>query len=304
MGTWDRNAATCLNAYCHSPSPTSDSTPTNVTPHWTKVGSGEAACGTCHGVPPASHADPPPGLDFAAKLTRCGACHQTTVVDGQLLPITHADGTVQLGSGPSGCSNCHGDASSPAPPKDTLGRTDERVATVGAHRAHLEARHQLRGPISCTECHQVPASLHEPGHIDHGPPAIVFPNISGVGILARTDGAQPSYDASRASCGGVYCHGNGQLLLNGDGTEGLLRNPVWSAGSSQAACGACHGLPPRIDPRNPLNPLDPHRCVASSITQCVTCHAASVTQSGSILINPDGSSTHIDGIVQVEGACP
>jgi len=295
MGAWDRNAATCLNAYCHSPSPTNDSTPTNVTPHWTRVGSGEAACGTCHGVPPASHADPPPGLDFAAKVTRCGACHQTTVVDGQLLPTTHGDGTVQLGSGPSGCSNCHGDASSPAPPKDTLGHTDERVPTVGAHRAHLEARHQLRGPISCTECHQVPASLHEPGHIDHGPPAIVFPNVSGVGTLARTDGAQPSYLPSTASCSGVYCHGNGQLLLT-DGTQGLIRSPVWSAGSSQAACGACHGLPPR----NPLNPSDPHRNVVS-ITQCINCHAASVTESGAIRINPDGSSTHIDGIVQVGG---
>jgi len=141
----------------------------------------------------------------------------------------------------------------------------------------------------------VPASLHEPGHIDHGPPAIVFPNVSGVGTLARTDGAQPSYMLSDASCGGVYCHGNGQLLLT-DGTQGLIRNPVWSAGSSQAACGACHGLPPR----NPNNPSDPHRNVMS-ITQCINCHAASVTESGAIRINPDGSSTHIDGIVQLGG---
>jgi len=100
----------------------------------------------------------------------------------------------------------------------------------------------------------------------------------------------------------VYCHGNGQLLLSQD-TSGLILEPVWSAGSSQAACGACHGLPPR---RNPPDPLDPHRCVVSGrITQCVTCHAASVTESGSILINPDGSSTHIDGIVQFQGpGCP
>ncbi len=297
--SWDRNSATCLNSYCHSPSVPSDPTPTNVTPHWTRVGTGEAACGTCHGVPPASHADPPPGLDFAAKLVRCGACHQTTVVDGRLLPTTHANGTVELGSGPSDCSNCHGDATSEAPPKDTLGRTDERLATVGAHRAHLEARHELRGPIPCTECHVRPEHLHDPGHIDHVPPAVVFPNISTVGRLARTDGAQPSYNPAAASCGSVYCHGNGALLLT-DATPRLIRSPVWTAGSSQAACGACHGLPPR----NPLNPMDPHAGI-TRITECVQCHPTTVTAAGAIILTRDSSgqlqSTHIDGIVQV---CP
>jgi hypothetical protein len=42
-----------------------------------------------------------------------------------------------------------------------------------------------------------------------------------------------------------------------------------------------------------------------SITQCINCHAESVTESGAIRIFRDATgelhSTHIDGIVQVGG---
>jgi len=283
--TWDRTSGTCTNAYCHQPSGPSDASPTNPIPHWTRVGAGEARCGTCHGLPPASHAD-----------NRCPACHQASYAAGQLLVSQHANGVVDLGAGPSGCSNCHGDASSPAPPKDVLGRTDESLQTVGAHRSHLEARHLLRGPIACTECHAVPASLHAPGHIDHAPPALVFPSVAGVGTLARTDGAQPSYNAGSASCGSVYCHGSG-LRGEMDATPNLIRNPVWNAGVSQATCGACHGIPPQ-DGR-PAH-------VGVTLTECHNCHAATVTATGAIIVTRDPvtgalSSTHIDGIVQLGG---
>jgi len=282
--TWDRTVGTCSNAYCHEPSGPSDTAPTNPSPHWTNVGAGEAGCGTCHGLPPSSHVD-----------DRCPACHQATYSAGQLLAAKHANGMVDLGNGPAGCANCHGDASSPAPPTDVLGRSDESLPSVGAHRAHLEAQHQLRGPIPCTECHLVPSSLHDPGHIDHPPPAIVFPNLPGVGVLARTDGAQPSYNPAGATCGSVYCHGGGARLMT-DTAPGI-RAPVWTGGISQAACGACHGIAPQ-------DGFPGH--VGATLTQCHNCHAQTVTSSGAIIVDRDlvtGElrSKHINGMVEVGG---
>src|SRR5262249_55915198 len=147
---------------CHAPS-TNDTRATHAQLLWNVTGTGAAACGTCHGLPPSSHAD-----------NRCSVCHQAAFDNGHLNPQRHVNGVVDLGNRGSGCSGCHGDSTSSAPPNDVLGRTDETLQTVGAHRAHLEARHLLRGPIECTECHSVPSELHSPGHIDHLPPAVVF----------------------------------------------------------------------------------------------------------------------------------
>jgi predicted CxxxxCH...CXXCH cytochrome family protein len=76
--TW--NGETCANTYCHG----------NTQPNWTVVGHGEAACGTCHGLPPAS---PHP------QSTNCVQCHQRVV--NTLMQIInqdlHVNGNVDLG---------------------------------------------------------------------------------------------------------------------------------------------------------------------------------------------------------------
>ncbi len=280
-GMWDRNNATCLNSYCHTPS-ASDTTATHPSFKWTLVGINSAACGTCHGVPPSSHAD--------TALDRCPACHQQAYAGSQQLPQTHANGVIELGRNGSGCSGCHGDATSPAPWYDVFGRTDERLPSVGAHGAHLEARHRLRGPIACTECHLVPTDIHSPGHIDHQPPAVVFPG--GGGVLARTDGALPSYDPAAATCGSVYCHAGG--MRDSLDRAVLVRTPTWTGGISQAACGACHGIPP-LTPTHPPPPLP--------ITQCVNCHPSTIDATGALIVTEDPvthqiTSTHLNGIVE------
>ncbi len=56
---WDRTTQTCT-ASCHGP----------ARPVWTS--SGQVSCGTCHGLPPASHA---PGMTIAS----CATCHPSTV---------------------------------------------------------------------------------------------------------------------------------------------------------------------------------------------------------------------------------
>jgi hypothetical protein len=102
-------------------------------PVWTG-GPAQAACGTCHGIPPSNHA---PGA--------CTTCHPAEA--------PHVDGITQLGNGDGTCSACHQEADP-------------------GHRSHLEAE-RLRGPIDCVACHQVPSEIRSPGHIDTAAPAEV-----------------------------------------------------------------------------------------------------------------------------------
>lgn len=75
---WD--GETCANTYCHG----------NAQPNWTAVGQDEAACGTCHGLPP---------IEPHPQAADCTLCHQRVVndqmqiIDQQL----HINGTVEIG---------------------------------------------------------------------------------------------------------------------------------------------------------------------------------------------------------------
>lgn len=67
---WNRQSQTCATAWCHGP----------ATPVWTSAGG--AACGSCHGVPPAT-----PSHDASMNLASCAGCHPagfTKHVDGVL----------------------------------------------------------------------------------------------------------------------------------------------------------------------------------------------------------------------------
>ncbi|MCX5747127.1 MAG: hypothetical protein NT062_32045 [Proteobacteria bacterium] len=119
-GTWD--GATCTNASCHG----------TARPRWDTASTG--ACGTCHGIPPASHV-----------RSDCATCHPATA--------PHVDGVVQIGTQP-GCNGCHDQSS-------------------GAHQAHLTGRTRLAAPIACATCHVVPTTIASVGHIDSIGPAEV-----------------------------------------------------------------------------------------------------------------------------------
>jgi predicted CxxxxCH...CXXCH cytochrome family protein len=261
---WDENAATCANTYCHGKGLTGGS---NTTPTWTKVDGTQAACGTCHGMPPAA-----PHVQNA----RCELCHAPTAGPNKTIanPATHVDGILQVQSG-SDCTQCHGTMGiSTAPPKDTHGATSTSSITVGAHAAHLQATLGLSRPVDCGECHVVPATVDSPGHIDHPPPAYVV-----WGPLAARNGLLPVWDRTSGTCANVYCHG---ATLAG----GTITAPKWNkVDGSQAACGDCHGIPPPA----------PH----PSDTNCDICHLPTAGPNQTIA----QPSTHIDGIVQVASGC-
>ena len=288
---WNADNATCGSVYCHDPLGAPDTKAKNSSPTWNSQDAGEAACGTCHGLPPSTHAD-----------NRCEICHGIAfVADAGIVVAMHVNGTIDLGDGKGPtcatcqCQACHGDTNTPAPPRDTHGNTDPGLKSIGAHRAHLNGPHQLRGPVPCNECHRVPTTVDSPGHLDHLPPAETFPAVAGVSAIARKDGALPVYDPASATCSNVYCHGGGTKFAR-DTTPGLKRTPSWLGGPEAIVCGTCHGIPP--------NDAD-HPAGTINLANCYTCHNATIAPTGEFRITTDAdggiSTTHMNGIIEDGG---
>ena len=203
--TWD--GTTCSNVYCHG----------EFAPVWTKVGEGQAACGTCHGLPPG-------GTHPASDI--CNLCHPGVVDENRVIidRDRHIDGEVDYDQAAlESCNTCHGSAENNAPPQDLAGHTETTHQGVGAHQVHVMGG-EIGTPLDCSACHINPDAFDAPGHFDDTPGAeIVW------GALARANDADPVWDGT--TCSNVYCHGESA--------------PVWTeVGSGQAACGTCHGLPP------------------------------------------------------------
>jgi len=263
---WNATTATCSSTYCHGA--TLNAGGTNHVPVWTIVDGTQAACGTCHGLPPPASSGHPQNTD-------CGGCHpgytQTSVN-----VATHVNGQIDVRG--QTCTSCHGSGSqsasptSPlyaAPPLDPLGNSATTAIGVGAHQSHVNAG-ALSGAVACTECHVVPTDLN--GH----PTGTV--NVTW-GTLATTGGAVPAWDPGTATCSNTYCHG---ATLNAGGTNQV---PAWTTvDGTQAACGTCHGLPPPPSSGHPVS------------TNCGTCHPGYTQASVNV-------ATHIDGTVEVHVTC-
>ncbi len=240
-------------------------------------------------------------------LVECQTCHGASYAGGAVVTVScmtagcHVDlnGTAKS---PESCNTCHGVFSAPAndflssaPPKSVAGGTATTVPGVGAHQAHL-TEGLLSKAVKCQECHQVPSQVSSPGHLGSGPPAeVVFTDI--LARLITGDGTlvpSPAYNASSLACGGTYCHGTWKLrketsqwpfAYSDSVMVGLDFAPMWTGGSSQAACGTCHGLPP-----------EGHN--AATITGCGVCHASVVNSAGVII----DKTKHINGKINVFGS--
>jgi predicted CxxxxCH...CXXCH cytochrome family protein len=221
--TWNRSSATCSN-YCHGQTLFGGS---NLKPKWTQVDGTQAACGTCHGLPPPAPHSP---------SNACSSCHDTVAADDVTIakPAQHVDGKVNVIGG-STCHGCHGSETSSAPPRDTHGNTATDAIGVGAHQRHLQAA-AMSNPIACDQCHSVPSSMsHSNGAVE-----LTW------GALARAKGLTPRFNPTAATCSTVWCHapiGYGQSVAGTAG--GSNHAPTWTrVGASQAACGTCHANPP------------------------------------------------------------
>lgn len=209
---------------------------------------------------------------------------------------------------PESCNTCHGtfrgaatDTSSWAPPRSIGGDATSTARGVGAHQYHGNSTvMDLSNPMSCAACHRVPSSVYASGHFDTpGAAQVLY-----FGQLAMTPSAgtppSPSYNAQTLQCGNTFCHGNWRMRKSGSSNPfvysdsvmtGNNRSVQWTGGSSEAACGTCHGLPPAG-----------HLSQGITIAQCGYCHYVTsqfdlVDGSGAIV----NKSKHVNGRINLYG---
>ena len=190
----------------------------------------------------------------------CGACHGTPPPAGH--PPNSQCASCHLAAHPAEHLNGKIELGDPALGCNGCHNNAERPLG-GAHRGHVEAIHNLTEPLACNECHVVPATVTAAGHLDSPAPAEVT-----FGALARTPPADPRIEGG--TCSGTYCHGTATV--------------DWTASGGAATCGSCHGVPP----------LDGDHAPTLRVTDCVTCHPATVDGGGNIRFT-NGATTHING---------
>lgn len=280
-GSWFRNTRTCADTYCHGSF--TGGFAANV-PNWTAEN--QAFCGSCHDIGNNSEAL---GWKHAFHIDvagfDCAACHGNVVNDqldiisrslhvngiGDTLTADTAVCNTCHGAGTSACTFCHGgiDNETGAPPDGLHGETLTTSLAVGAHTAHIIGKSMSDG-IPCSECHVVPASVLDAGHL--GADSIAEMSW---GTLA---GGSASWNRATGECSNTYCHGtfSGGYSAN---------RPVWTA-NNQAACGSCHdaGTAPQF-----LGGL--HRKHLEEEIDCFQCHSLTVNASRNII----GLAVHIDG---------
>jgi predicted CxxxxCH...CXXCH cytochrome family protein len=307
---FDPATASCATTYCHGA--TLRAGGTNQAPTW-NGGPSQAACGTCHGAPPPSH---------AASSTSCATCHPWTVKPDGTIDVAggfHINGSVEAvgghppgwadpsqhghaanAQGLTGCTACHGAA---------LDGGSAGVSCASCHGAGWQS--------NCTFCHgtrtagwtSAALNLAAPPagtqgqtattdravgaharHLAGGPIGKALAcgdchlvptdltHLDGTpavtfGAAARRGGASPAWTG--VGCSATYCHG--ATLAAG----GSNQSPIWTGGGAQAACGTCHGAPP---------PTGRHGNHAGR--SCGDCHPGFTATSVNL-------ATHIDGLKQV-----
>lgn len=235
---YDPIARRCADSHCHGA----------ARAVWTEPRDSEAACGTCHGLPPAA---PHP------SSTLCSTCHGDVIDENRRFkqPELHVDGVVQLRA--ESCTQCHGRGDDPAPPADTRGFTSSTAIGVGAHAAHLSGGSASRA-LACSECHRVPVAADDFSHAD-GLPAEV--ELTGI---AQTAKREPTWQRQSATCVDSWCHAPGEQRGGA--------SPAWTSAAA-LGCVDCHGLPPP----------SPH----PQISDCSACHGNVVAPDDATLLEPE-----------------
>ncbi|MBK9037286.1 MAG: CxxxxCH/CxxCH domain-containing protein [Myxococcales bacterium] len=310
------NGTTCASSYCHGATLAAGGTAT--TPRWTLVNGTQATCSSCHGAPPppphpadsnCSNCHAPvagPGLTIAMPTLHVDGVLQVTAVHpaGWAQATMHgaefnAQGAAScatagchgtaLTGGASGvsCNGCHaswqtncvfchggGQNMTGAPPASVTGLTAATDRHVGAHTTHVTASTN-HAAYACSACHVTPSTALTPGHIDGTPNAEV---------RYSTLNAAGTYAATTATCGALYCHGNGRTSA---GTA------TWTS-TTALTCGSCHNAG-----NNPQVMSGDHKKhIADERMKCSECHGA-VVNAGNQIIAP---ALHVDGLKQVQMA--
>lgn len=190
----------CNNVVCHG----------QDAPVWADMGG--AACGTCHGAPPAGH---PEGT--------CDRCHPSAGPDGRPLDVrTHIDGTVDNRAlTADDCGTCHGAGAPVEPP--------------GPHARHAR--------FACSTCHVAPETPQSEGHLN----GRVELRVQGLPERDGSPSAPGVFEDGR--CSVPTCHGAGQPLwaaretrLACDACHGNPPPKHWPTFEPAIGCEKCHAV--------------------------------------------------------------
>ncbi len=218
------------------------------------------------------------------SLTKCTQCHGTDYSGGKVGKSCNNCHTQP--AGPEACNTCHGDFSDPSkisPPRALDGSTATTSRGVGAHAAHLNPKYSA--PLTCNQCHKVPAKYSDAGHIDtlSARAELTWGNLSKVSTGGITP--NPAYDFTNLTCSGTYCHGN---MHDGNTSNA----PKWTGGA--IACGSCHGSG---DDPTPGGPTGVHTVTFKAVGTCDVCHSNVTRDQVSGVYSFKHKSEHVNGIV-------
>ena len=237
-------------------------------------------------------------------MRQCRTCHGQTYAGGAVGVSCLTCHTKP--AGPENCTTCHGSVNA-APPKDLSDNTSTTARGVGAHQVHLVGPRTLSSAtITCSDCHHVPATVYDPGHVDSPLPVEVAINSPMAKTPSGGQTPSPKYDYATGKCSNTYCHGAWRLPKAGadSRSQGLFADsvmtgnfyaPVWNGGKAQAACGTCHGS--RVVSTGDTTYVPMGHVVILGLKACVSCHSPVVDGIGSIA----DPSKHINGKVNVFG---
>ena len=211
------------------------------------------------------------GQAFFLSMDSCRQCHGENL-DGGFSGVDCNGCHKAVSANWTGdCTFCHGgqDNDLGAPPQGVEGETDTADRAVGAHTVHLE--HTAFAPaLECQDCHEVPASVQQQGHID---------GQAQVSLNPQKAGEAAAYDRATGTCTSVYCHGNGREAA---------ASVSWTAGLN-LGCNGCHA-----DAATASDLSGAHASHAASMA-CQVCHGDTLDSAGAIA----DLSVHIDGAIQV-----
>ena len=331
---WDRASGTCSNTYCHGAQP-------GATPVWTRVGQNEAACGTCHGLPPVTATHPAVSPD----LKICAGCHATTMdPSGALIRPsaggTHLNGLVDAGGHDAAWMN------TASPQFHAFSATRNLASCTACHGADLSGG--VTG-FGCGMCHDagLPAGVaswrvncvmcHGGGDNASGAPPLATWGNAGdpargggtadpVRVGAHTSHLRASAVSPGFDCG--VCHvkpadalsaghvdsGTATVTFSGLAVNGVIPAPAWDRASATCSNTYCHGG--KMGGATPV-------WTGTNQAACGTCHAlppatathpavssdvklcyachAPTITSAGALIPPASGGKHLDGVVEVQG---
>jgi predicted CxxxxCH...CXXCH cytochrome family protein len=283
-------------------------------------GTSSITCFTCHAnYPHSSGWKTVTATDFHGKvlaasgwnLQQCQTCHGGDYqgVAAKSNVSCESSGCHVSANGnqksPESCNTCHGtfqaeasDTLSWAPPRAVNGDTTTTSRGVGAHQQHLDASAPWQ-PVKCGECHTVPSNVFQSGHLDASASnKVMFNGMTATIVTANgTFVPHPSYDPATQKCSNTFCHGNWKALKSSAPTinqqfyadsviVGNNYSPQWTGGSSEAACGTCHDLPPKG-----------HALLTGNLAgaKCSSCHQGVVDANNNIL----NTGLHMNGKIDV-----